>query len=139
MKKIWETGIILFATMGFWGMIYPDLCFTQEVCEVVYEESAGGTEEMSDNDSGKAADMFTQICEAKPEQIRVRSALFHSLFREKPEEEKEEVYNCDGTEQSQKFFHREDMLTPKEMAGKVGIIESKGSSNDGDKGNRGIQ
>ncbi len=34
MKKIFETGMLLFATMGFWGMIYPDLCFTEEVCEV---------------------------------------------------------------------------------------------------------
>ena len=39
MRKMWETGIILFAAMGFWGMIYPDLCFTEDVCSVVCEET----------------------------------------------------------------------------------------------------
>ena len=38
MKKIFETGMLLFAMMGFWGMIYPDLCFTEEVCEVYIME-----------------------------------------------------------------------------------------------------
>lgn len=32
MKKLLETGLLLFAVYGFWGMIYPDLCFTTEVC-----------------------------------------------------------------------------------------------------------
>ena len=49
MKKIWETGIILFSALGFWGMIYPDLCFTEDVCAIVWEstentESAEGAE-----------------------------------------------------------------------------------------------
>lgn len=39
MRKIWETGIVLFSAMGFWGMIYPDLCFTGDVCAVVCEET----------------------------------------------------------------------------------------------------
>lgn len=46
MKKIWETGIILFSALGFWGMIYPDLCFTEDVCAIVWEstESAEKTQ-----------------------------------------------------------------------------------------------
>ncbi len=46
MKKIWETGIILFSALGFWGMIYPDLCFTEDVCAIVWEstESAERTQ-----------------------------------------------------------------------------------------------
>lgn len=47
MRKILETGIILFSAMGFWGMIYPDLCFTEDVCEVVWEE-----EEDAEGESG---------------------------------------------------------------------------------------
>ncbi len=36
MKKLWETGILLFAAAGFWGMIYPDFCFVPDVCKVEY-------------------------------------------------------------------------------------------------------
>ncbi len=51
MKKIWETGIILFSVMGFWGMIYPDLCFTQDVCGVVQDD---GENMGADNGDGKS-------------------------------------------------------------------------------------
>lgn len=67
--KIWETGIILFAAMGFWGMIYPDLCFTQNVC-------------VSTNGNINDRDMFTQICEADSDQLVVKSR-FLERFSEK--------------------------------------------------------
>ena len=72
MKKIWETGIILFATMGFWGMIYPDLCFTQDVCQIVEEECEEQYEK----------DMFTLLCETDSDRIRVKSKLLETLKRE---------------------------------------------------------
>lgn len=67
MKKILETGMLVFAAMGFWGMIYPDLCFTQDVCEVSIEE-----EDAEENDM-LLADIFTSLCMAEPEQIKVKS------------------------------------------------------------------
>lgn len=88
MKKLWETGIILFSVFGFWGMIYPDLCFTEDVCEVV-------TGDISDdilNDDpesvlggipkGRKMDIFTALCDAKPEQIRMKSRIFEKLKSE---------------------------------------------------------
>ena len=85
MKKLWETGIILFASMGFWGMIYPDLCFTQDVCINVAETDKESEEYESD--------IYTQICEASPEQIRIKSKLLDFLFDE-------EVIVNDNTEES---------------------------------------
>ena len=60
MKKIWETGIILFSALGFWGMIYPDLCFTEDVCAIVWEstentESAEGAEKTKCVEDGQKA------------------------------------------------------------------------------------
>ena len=51
MKKLWETGILLFAVAGFWGMIYPDLCFISDVCHVeeYTEETVGQTEDSGEN------------------------------------------------------------------------------------------
>ena len=52
MKKIWETGIILFSALGFWGMIYPDLCFTEDVCAIVWES----TENTENTESAEGAE-----------------------------------------------------------------------------------
>lgn len=112
MRKIWETGIILFAAMGFWGMIYPDLCFTEDVCSVVCEETEGAEEgyEMEADGNGTAAgggedgvnnngdraganggggeadgrvnaekDIFTRICSAESEQIRIKSKFLEMI------------------------------------------------------------
>lgn len=84
MRKFLETGILLFAVAGFWGMIYPDLCFISDVCgiEYVYEDTC---EQVAGEDSGERQssqgeelwepDIYTRICEAKPEQIKVKSRL----------------------------------------------------------------
>ncbi len=110
MKKIWETGIILFSAMGFWGMIYPDLCFTQDVCAVICDyaedpgtadagnrsENAGREEGGRTNkaDSSLAGDLhgpvqdiggkdiFTGLCEAEPGRIRLKSRLFEIIKSE---------------------------------------------------------
>lgn len=85
MKRLFETGMIIFAVLGFWGMIYPDLCFTQDVCRVVYEHNRESGEEadtartpgIAAGNDGK--DIFTRICEAEPEQIRVESRILDFL------------------------------------------------------------
>lgn len=91
MKKIWETGIILFSVMGFWGMIYPDLCFTEDVCAIVQEsgEKIEDGEEVQKKtvseeiiNAGADKDIFTRLCEAKPEQIQYKSKLLEMLKSE---------------------------------------------------------
>lgn len=87
MKKLWETGIILFSVCGFWGMIYPDLCFTEEVCEIIEAGDAGhdanGGADCSTScdkariaDGSRPNDIFTGLCDAKPGQIRIKSRIF---------------------------------------------------------------
>lgn len=77
MKKIFETGMIIFAVMGFWGMIYPDLCFTRDVCRVIdaknHEALGAGYTVLNDKD------IFTRICEAEPEQIQIESKFLDFL------------------------------------------------------------
>ncbi len=70
MKKIWETGIILFSALGFWGMIYPDLCFTEDVCAIVWEstentESAEGAEKTQGTEKTKCVEDGQKASQAK--------------------------------------------------------------------------
>ena len=90
MKKIFETGVILFAAMGFWGMIYPDLCFVEDVCMEyciaeadIYTEDcmAEETAEVVDSDLLQE-DIFTRLCMAQPEQIQVKSKFLEVLITE---------------------------------------------------------
>jgi hypothetical protein len=164
MKKIWETGVILFAAMGFWGMIYPDLCFTQDICRVVYVDTYGDMQDIGKSeDEGSAEgignaqstgnvqvignaqstgdaqytgniesiedlsgqDMYTQLSNAKPGQIRVKSAFFDYFFGSSKEAAKDA--SGQGTD------------TPKQLKETASITESKGNSNGSNKGNKGSQ
>lgn len=104
--KIWEAGVILLALAGFWGMLYPDLCFTEDVCRVVYADSTGGTAaENKDGDpTGKEADtasgprgkeketdLFTGLCEAEPGQVRIKFRLLEDKKERKESKGKENV------------------------------------------------
>lgn len=84
MKKIFETAIILFATFGFWGMIYPDLCFTDEVCRTFrYDETdmAGINQDEDTYENIEYDEMLTEedafagIWEAHPDKIVIKSKL----------------------------------------------------------------
>ncbi len=137
MKKVWETGVILFAAMGFWGMIYPDLCFTQDVCRVVYvdtygnvqdavkAEDAGSIGNAEDTEDLSEQDMFTRLSNAKPGQIRVKSAFIDYFFGSRGEEAKDDS--------------GQDADTPKNLKETASITESKGNGNDSNKGNKGSQ
>lgn len=143
MKKIWETGVILFAAMGFWGMIYPDLCFTQDVCRVVYVDTYGNVQDaVKAEDAGSIGnaedignteatedllqqDMFTQLSNAKPGQIRVKSAFIDYFFGSRGEEGKDD--SGQGAD------------TPKNLKETASITESKGNGNGSNKGNKGSQ
>lgn len=69
--------MLLLAVMGFWGMIYPDLCFVEDVCMVYITEEA---EECTDT---LPADMFTRLCAADPAQIQVKSKLIEVITERK--------------------------------------------------------
>ncbi len=46
MRKIYETAVILIGTLGWWGFVYPELCFTEDVCGQESEAGQLETEEM---------------------------------------------------------------------------------------------
>ena len=84
MKKIWETAVILFAAMSFWGMLYPDLCFTGDVCVVMEMETDEDDVTPTDSNNQKQKAVWgdsrqtasnSDIYEAEPGQIRIRSRL----------------------------------------------------------------
>lgn len=89
MKKLWEAGIILFSVWGFWGMIYPDLCFTEDVCKIVADDTTDGVQNdirddildgvFSDVQKDEETDIFTGLCDAGPEQIRMKSKVLEKL------------------------------------------------------------
>lgn len=82
MRKILETGIILFSVMGFWGMIYPDLCFTKEICEAVLEETEGDDNGKDSVMNMEEKDIFTRLCEAESGQIKLKSKFLEMLKSE---------------------------------------------------------
>ena len=85
MKKLWETGIILFSVWGFWGMIYPDLCFTEDVCKIVADDTMDGIRDDMAEDMPAGVlkeDVFTGLSGAKPEQIRMKSRILEKLKSE---------------------------------------------------------
>lgn len=89
MKKLWETGIILFSVWGFWGMIYPDLCFTEDVCKIVADDTMDGARNDRADDVSEdipagvlKEDVYTGLSGAKPEQIRMKSRILEKLKSE---------------------------------------------------------
>ncbi len=90
MKKILETTAIVFAMMGFWGMIYPDLCFTEDICvpAAVYVLSE---EEEQKNGKKAYANLFREAGVPVPgvleadRKIRVKSRLIEFLLGEQEE------------------------------------------------------
>lgn len=79
MKKLWETGIMLFAVAGFWGMIYPDLCFVPDVCQAQTEYPKESFCTEAEWDGPWEPDIYTRICMAQPGQVRGKSRLLEVL------------------------------------------------------------
>lgn len=47
MRKIYETAVILIGTLGWWGFVYPELCFTEETCGQESDAGQLETDEMA--------------------------------------------------------------------------------------------
>ena len=68
MKRLWETGLLLFAVAGFWGMVYPDLCFVSDVCRVKeVQMDDGGLAAPGDGESMSGEKMAAQTLETPTE------------------------------------------------------------------------
>lgn len=96
MKKIWETGILLFAMWGFWGMIYPDLCFTEDVCTVIIEGES--VEESLNEEQPSGEPQVSGIYTAQPRQIKIKSRLLELLEEKVLKEESKGKSNVEYRE-----------------------------------------
>lgn len=86
MKLKMKKCIWLVMALGWWGVLYPDLCLVRDTVTVVcrteeersvYGEQPGGSE------------LYYQILSAKPEQIKIKSKLLETIsdYFEKGKEE----------------------------------------------------
>lgn len=53
----------------WWGVLYPELCFPRDTYEVMYEEAAGDTEMLSEEE------ICDRLLQAGEEQVIVKSRL----------------------------------------------------------------
>lgn len=66
-------------------MIYPDLCFTEDVCKIVADDTMDGTRDDISDDIPAGVlkeDVYTGLSCAKPEQIRMKSRILEKLKSE---------------------------------------------------------
>ena len=49
MKKLYETALILFGTLGWWGFVYPEFCLSGDR----YEQEASAGEETEEQESSE--------------------------------------------------------------------------------------
>lgn len=83
MKKAWRTGILAVMAMGFWGILYPELCMTRDTYQIVYELkdayanvlTAEQIEAIEQEETG----IYYDILEASPKQIKLRSRILTEI------------------------------------------------------------
>lgn len=84
MKRVMEIGLMIASAMGFFGIIYPELCLIEETCIIVEAEDCQDSEEDT-NSSDRCgedplrADPFRAISSLPSEKIRVKSRLLEYL------------------------------------------------------------
>lgn len=39
MRRVLETAVLVFGTLGWWGFVYPELSVTTGACEVIQEDA----------------------------------------------------------------------------------------------------
>lgn len=66
----------ILAAVGFFGLIYPELCMLDDTCKVVYETSAGDMEEIL---VPKGSELYYKLLSAEREEITIKSRLLELL------------------------------------------------------------
>ena len=64
------------AAFVWWGVLFPELCFPEDVYEVVFEEDAEGAEMLSEED------VFEGLLWAGEDRVIVRSRLLEWIRRQ---------------------------------------------------------
>ena len=64
------------AVIGFLGLLYPELCITEDTCRVVYVTEDGREEVVSVKEG---SELYYQLLSAEPEEIKIKSRLLEWL------------------------------------------------------------
>ena len=78
--RMLTAGVLAFA---WWSLFYPELCFTEETCEIVSAAKAETTEQITAGQSGKAetagqngeVEIFPGILRAVRDEVVISSSL----------------------------------------------------------------
>jgi len=80
MKKIvsgLRIGVCICAVMGWWGVLYPELCMTPDTYQIVWED--GTVQNVSEVvELGSESDIYYKILASDRSQIRFRSKLLET-------------------------------------------------------------
>ncbi len=71
-----KKGLIVLAAAGFLGFLYPELCMLEETCRVVYYNA---DEEMESISVPRGSELYYQLLQAEPEEIKIKSKLWETL------------------------------------------------------------
>lgn len=90
MRKLYETAVILIATLGWWGFVYPDMCLTQDVYEKEQEdqEEVHKLEKKPVKDGIHGEDESEEDTDAKDSgwkigNIRIKSRILEYVYQER--------------------------------------------------------
>lgn len=82
MRRVLETAMLLMGTLGFWGFVYPEFCFTQETCEVAEQEEKNEEIDIDEFFSGE-------------KEVRIKSRVFEYVYQVKEKAYTEKDYRND--------------------------------------------
>lgn len=68
-----KKGLWLLAALGWWGVLFPELSLTRDVCRVVRSDDMQPEEELSQTE------IYYRLLSAEPEQIKIKSRLLEIL------------------------------------------------------------
>lgn len=76
-KKVLQAALTMCAVLGWWGVLYPELTLTPDTYRVFYGD---GTVQMPEEvvEWDFDSDIYLEILNAEPEQIRFRSKLLQT-------------------------------------------------------------
>lgn len=73
---IWKKGMVILAALGFFGLLYPELCMLEDTCRVVYRTPSGKEQTLFVE---KGGELYYDLLSAEPEEIKIKSRLLEAV------------------------------------------------------------
>lgn len=92
-EYVLRTFLYSCVALGWWGLLYPQLSMTPDTVALV-DAPCGEDKEAVQTDGDVIewdfeGDVYWKVLQAQPEQIRLRSGLLRSLWRQAPSQDEE--------------------------------------------------